>query len=135
MTFAARPVVAVVILAGLASFVAVPVTQAAPVEVYREGPQFCPRDRPEGAAVLDEAQAVNRARDLLPKGFCGPDWHVDGCDVITEFDTGSWRVYLHQYKKRGGRHDWAGRTHTYVILDRVGNCLAQIPGTELGANN
>jgi hypothetical protein len=108
------------------------VALSAPVEAYREGP-FCPRDRPVTAAVLTEAEAIDRARSLLPERFCGPGTFVDGCDFQTEWTFASWRVYAHQYKSREGRHDWGGLTHTYVILDRVGNCLANIPGTELGA--
>jgi hypothetical protein len=34
---------------------------------------------------------------------------------------------------RDARHDPAGLTHTYVILDPVGNCYANIPGTDQGA--
>jgi hypothetical protein len=104
----------------------------APVEVYREG-RFCPRDRPPGSPALSQAQAIERARSLLPEAFCGPTAYVSGCDVQTEYTFDSWRVYAHQYKDRGGRHDWGGLTHTYVILDPAGNCLANIPGTELGA--
>jgi hypothetical protein len=106
---------------------------AGPVEVYREGPRFCPRDRPADAPVLSEAQAIARARALLPDDFCGPSWFVSGCDVLTEFALGSWRVYFHQYKLQGGAHDPGGLGHTYVILDPVGNCQANIPGTEVGA--
>jgi hypothetical protein len=106
---------------------------AGPVEVYREGPRFCPHDRPAGAPVITEAQAVERARALLPAGFCGPGAVVAGCDVETEFALGSWRVYFHQYRIRGTVHDWGGLTHTYLILDAVGNCYANIPGTEFGA--
>ena len=106
---------------------------AGPVEVYREGAQFCPRDRAADGPALTEAQAIERARTLLPADFCGPSWAVSGCDTLTEFALGSWRIYFHQYKLRGAAHDPGGLTHTYVILDRVGNCYANIPGTELGA--
>ncbi|HEY1328473.1 MAG TPA: hypothetical protein VGI14_16170 [Casimicrobiaceae bacterium] len=106
---------------------------AGPVEVYREGPQFCPRDRPANAAPLTQEQAIERARTLLPRDFCGPSASVSGCDVIPEYALSSWRIYFHQYKDRGGSHDTGGLTHTYVILDPVGNCYANIPGTELGA--
>jgi hypothetical protein len=106
---------------------------AGPVEVYREGPRFCPRDRAGDAPALTEAQVIERARTLLPEDFCGPSWAVSGCDTVTEFALGNWRIYFHQYKLRGGVHDPGGLTHTYVILDRVGNCYANIPGTELGA--
>jgi len=108
---------------------------AGPVEVYREGPEFCPRERPASAPKLSEPQAIERALTLLPRDFCGPNWYVDGCDAMTDPDPDSWRVYVHQYKKRGARHDWAGREHSYVILDPVGNCLANIPGTDLGSRN
>jgi hypothetical protein len=54
---------------------------------------------------------------------------VDGCDADVERIADTFRVYFHQYKARGGRHDGTLLAHTYVILDRVGNCLAHIPGT------
>lgn len=117
----------------LALLLIVQAAAAGPVEVYREGPRFCPRDRAASAPKLTEAQAVERARALLPSDFCGPAWFVAGCDVLTEFELGSWRIYFHQYQLRGGRHDWGGLTHTYVILDPVGNCQANIVGTEPGA--
>ena len=107
--------------------------QAGPVESYREGPQFCPRDRPADAPVITEAQAIARARALLPADACGPSRFVDGCDAEAELSLDTWRVYVHQYKLRGTTHDWGGLTHSYVILDRVGNCHANIPGTEVGA--
>ena len=46
---------------------------------------------------------------------------------------GDWRVYIRQYRLQGGQRDFGGLDHSYVILDRVGNCLANIPGTPLGA--
>ena len=106
---------------------------AGPVEVYREGPRFCPRDRPATARVLTQEEAIARARRLLPDDFCGPSWFVSGCDVLTEYALGSWRIYFHQYKLQGGSHDPSGLAHTYVVLDPVGNCQANIPGTEVGA--
>jgi hypothetical protein len=106
---------------------------AAPVEVYREGPEFCPRDRGPDAPVLSRAAAIERARSLLPRGFCALSRFVAGCDAESEFVEGSWRIFLHQYQLRGYRHDSRGLAHTYVILDAVGNCLANIPGTELGS--
>ena len=105
---------------------------AGPVERYREGPQFCPRDRGAGAPVLTEAQINERAIALVP-GFCGPSFFVSGCDAEPEFVRGDWRVYVHQYKVRGAARDRSGLDHSYVILDPVGNCLANIPGTPLGA--
>ena len=102
---------------------------AGPVEVYREGLQFCPRDRGADGPVLDETQAIERARTLLPRQFCGPTFFVDGCDVLPEHALDSWRIYFHQYRQREARRDWGGLTHTYVILDHVGNCYANIPGT------
>lgn len=108
---------------------------AAPVVVYREGPEFCPRDRPPEAPVLLRAEAIERARALLPRGFCGLSRFVAGCDVETEFLEGTWRIYLQQYQLRGYRRDWRGLTYSYVILDAVGNCVANIPGTELGSTN
>lgn len=108
-------------------------TLAGPVEVYREGPRFCPRDRGSNGAVLNEFQAVERARALLPAEFCGPTTFVSGCDVVPEYAMDSWRIYFHQYRLRDARHDWGGLTHTYVVLDPIGNCHANIPGTEQGA--
>ena len=109
------------------------VALAGPVEVYREGPRFCPRDRGLDGTVLSEAQAIERARTLLPDDYCGKTFFVDGCDVLTESATGSWRIYFHQYRLRDGRRDWGGLTHTYVVLDPAGNCYANIPGTVQGA--
>ena len=106
---------------------------AGPVEVYREGPRYCPRDRPAGAPLITQEQAITRARTLLPDGFCGPSFFVSGCDVLPEFALGTWRIYFHQYKLVGNDHDPGGLSHTYVILDTVGNCRANIPGTEVGA--
>ncbi len=111
---------------------AAPVAQAGPVEVYREGPRYCPRDRGPDAPALREADAIARARQLLPDDFCGPNPRMDGCDADAEHIHDSWRVYVHQYRLRAGRHDWQGLDHTYVILDRVGNCIANIPGTPEG---
>jgi hypothetical protein len=106
---------------------------AGPVETLREGSRYCPRDREPNAPPLTEAKAVERARALLPSDFCGPTTFVSGCDVVPEQALGSWRIYFHQYKLRDGRRDWGGLTHTYVVLDTVGNCQANIPGTEQGA--
>ena len=117
----------------LAFAVAAGLAAAGPVEVYREGPRFCPRDRASDGAPITEAQAIARARSLLPDDFCGPTSFVSGCDVLAEFSLGAWRIYFHQYHDRGAQRDWGGLTHTYVILDAVGNCDANIPGTEQGA--
>ena len=106
---------------------------AGPVEVLREGPKYCTRDRESNAPVLTEAKAIERARTLLPPDFCGPTTFVGGCDVVPEYALGSWRIYFHQYQLRSGHRDWSGLTHTYVVLDAVGNCYANIPGTEQGA--
>ncbi|MFO1398624.1 MAG: hypothetical protein U1F48_16320 [Burkholderiales bacterium] len=106
---------------------------AGPVDAYRTGPEFCPQDRPKTAPRISEAQAIERTRALLPKDFCGPGVFVSGCTFDVENEYDSWRVYAHQYKDVGGRRDKGGLAHTYLILDAVGNCLAQIPGTEFGA--
>ena len=129
MTLAAR--VRIALAAGLVAMHAA----AAPVDVYRTGAQFCPRDRSPDAGPMSREAVIVRARALLPAEFCGPGRFVAGCDAETEFIDGAWRVYLHQYQLRGARHDWSGLTHSYVILDAVGNCLANIPGTGLGAPN
>ena len=109
--------------------------RAGPVDVYRTGPVFCPHDRPANAPVLSEAQAIERARALVPRDFCGPNRWVSDCESDTEWANGAWQVFLQQYRHAGNGKDYGGLDHTYVILDRVGNCLANIPGTELGARN
>jgi hypothetical protein len=83
--------------------------------------------------VLTQAQAIERARTLLPADFCGPTTFVSGCETVPEQAFGSWRIYFHQYRLRGDERDSGGLTHTYVVLDAVGNCYANIPGTEQGA--
>ena len=108
---------------------------AGPVDVYRTGLDYCPHDRATGSPTLSEAQAVERARALLPREFCDPGAFVTGCDAEAEQAYGAWRIFVHQYKRVGSRKERGGLTHSYVILDRVGNCLANIPGTELGARN
>ncbi|MEO5766265.1 MAG: hypothetical protein ABIR52_13245 [Casimicrobiaceae bacterium] len=107
---------------------------AGPVEVYRTGPQFCPGDRPQSAPHLSEAQIIDRALALLPREFC-TNAFVAGCDADAESAFGAWRVFVRQYRIAEARHDYAGLDHSYVVLDRVGNCLANIPGTELGSKN
>ncbi len=102
---------------------------AGPVEVYRTGEQYCPRDRPTVARRITAAEAVERARSLLPADFCGPTYFVSGCSFEPEWALESWRVYAVQYKRIAGREDSSGLDHSYVILDAVGNCLANIPGT------
>jgi len=111
----------------------VTLVHAGPVEVYREGPQLCPRNVAKSAPVLTEAQAIERSRTMLPAGFCGPGFFVSGCDAEPEFALGAWRIYFHQYLQRGSGKDRGGLEHTYIILDPVGNCIANIPGTNFGA--
>ena len=106
-----------------------------PVDLYLDGPRFCPHDVPAGAPRINEVQAIARSQALLPVGFCGPSAFVSGCTFDTDNQYDSWRIYAHQYKLRGGTKDKGGLSHTYLILDAVGNCLAHIPGTEFGANN
>jgi hypothetical protein len=113
---------------GVALFVALPAA-GGPVLVYRDGPDYCPRDRPPEARRISAAEAVERARTLLPRDFCGPSWYVDGCEFDPEWALGSWRVFALQYKQKAGRREYGGRDHSYVILDAVGNCIANIPGT------
>ena len=108
---------------------------AGPVEIYRTGPEFCPHDRAPSAPALSEKQAIERARTLLPRDFCGPNLFVTGCDADSEWANGAWRIFVQQYKQSGIRKEAGGLSHSYVILDRVGNCLANIPGTELGGRN
>jgi len=119
-------------MAAVAACLAASSAQGGPVEGYREGPRYCPRDRAPTSAALAEGEAIARARTLLPDGFCGPHPRMDGCDADAEYIHDTWRVYFHQYRLSAGRHDWQGLEHTYVILDRVGNCIANIPGTPEG---
>ena len=99
-----------------------------PVLVYREGPA-CPRDRPADAPRITAEQAVARAKALLPHDFCAPSWFVSGCDFEPEMALESWRVFARQYKEVNGVKRYGGLDHSYVVLDLVGNCLANIPGT------
>jgi len=108
---------------------------AGPVDVYRTGTEYCPHDRAKSAPALSETQAIERARTLLPPDFCGPNVFVSACETDLEWANGAWQVFFQQYKQSGNRKDPGGLTHSYVILDRVGNCLANIPGTELGGRN
>jgi len=114
------------VLAGLA---VAGVGVAGPVLVYREGPAFCPKDRPATAPRITIVEAADRAKALLPKEFCGPDSWVDGCDYEPEYALESWRVYVRQWKRIDGRKQYEPREHAFVVLDPVGNCLANIPGT------
>ena len=120
------------VVAALVAFAAT-LVHAGPVEVYREGPELCPRNVPKTAPVLTEAQAIERSRTMLPAGFCGPSTFVSGCDAEPEFALGECRMYFHQYRERAGIRDRGGLSHTYIILDPVGNCMANIPGTDFGA--
>ena len=102
---------------------------AGPILVYREGAPYCPKDRPASGPRITAAEAAERARTLMPKEFCGPDAWVDGCDYDPEYALESWRVYVRQWKQVAGRKQYEPRDHSYVVLDPVGNCLANIPGT------
>ena len=101
---------------------------AGPVLVYREG-EACPRGRPADAPRITAAQAVERAKELLPRDFCGPSWWVSGCEFDPEWAYDTWRVFAQQYVLDHGVKDIRGRDHSYVVLDAVGNCIANIPGT------
>jgi len=109
--------------------------RAGPVDVYLDGPQFCPHDRPLTMSRISEAQAIARTRTMLPKYYCGPTVFVTGCTSAAENEYDSWRIYVHQYRDIAGRKEKGGLDHTYLVLDAVGNCLAHIPGTRLGALN
>ena len=122
-------------LSRIVPLVVATVVVAGPVEVYRTGPEFCPHDRMADSPPISDQQAIQRARALLPSDFCGPNTFVTGCDADSEWANGAWRVFVQQYKRSGNRKEAGGLTHSYVILDRVGNCLANIPGTELGGRN
>jgi len=118
----------------LAIVAASPMAWAGPVEVYRTGPEFCPHDRSADAPALSQAQIIERARALLPGDFCANAF-VAGCDADAELTFGAWRVFVRQYRLARGHHAYDGLDHSYVVLDPAGNCLANIPGTELGARN
>lgn len=126
--------VEVAILAAMAFAVALPAA-GGPVDLYLTGPRYCPQGIAPTAPRISEAQAIERTRTMLPAGFCGPSAFVSGCTYDAENEYDSWRIYVHQYKEAGGRKDKGGLLHTYLVLDAVGNCLAQIPGTEFGANH
>jgi hypothetical protein len=113
----------------LAALAAANVAVAGPILVYREGATFCPKDRPASAPRITATEAAERAKALMPKEFCGPDGWVDGCDYDPEFALDSWRVYVRQWKRIDGRKQYEPREHSFVVLDPVGNCLANIPGT------
>ena len=119
---------------GVACALVATTAAAGPVEVYRTGPEFCPHDRPDSEPALTESQIIERARALLPRDFCRNAFAA-GCDADAELTYGAWRVFVRQYRMAGNRHDYLGLDHSYVVLDRVGNCLANIPGTELGGRN
>ena len=106
------------------------VAVAGPVLVYREGAGILPEGSSRRRAPRITAdEAAERAKALLPKEFCGPDGWVDGCDYDPEFALDSWRVYVRQWKRIDGRKQYEPREHSFVVLDPVGNCLANIPGT------
>jgi hypothetical protein len=105
-----------------------PAARSGPVLVYRDG-AFCPHDRDAAGPKLSASQAIERAKTLLPKDFCGPTWYIDGCEYDPEWGFDTWRVFSQQYKLIDGHKETRGRDHTYVILDTVGNCIANIPGT------
>ncbi len=115
-------------LAAVAAALCASAALAGPVLVTREG-AFCPRDRPATAPRITADQAVERARALLPADFCGPNWYVSGCDFDPESAFDTWRVFAQQYKLVNGEKEFRGRDHSYVVLDAVGNCLANMPGT------
>jgi len=118
---------------GAISIAVAAVAEAGPVDLYLDGPQLCPRSLPANAPRINADQAATRTRGMVPPGFCGPNVFVSGCTFDVENEYDSWRVYVHQYKDRGGRMDPGGLEHTYLILDAVGNCIAHVPGTPFGA--
>ena len=76
-TLPGRPHVVVRVLVAIAAVLVVRAAFAGPVLVYRQD-GWCPHDRPADAPRISAEQAIERARALLPKEFCGPDWYVDG---------------------------------------------------------
>ena len=114
------------VLVSLAAVALVPVTVAGPVLVYRSE---CPRERPPDAPRITAEQAIEIAKPLLPRDFCGPNGWVSGCLFDPEWAFDTWRVFAQQYKLADGVKDTRGRDHSYIVLDAVGNCIANIPGT------
>ena len=104
--------------------------RAGPVEVYLEGPRFCPQDRALTRRASPRARRSERANALLPKDFCGPTGASTAATSIAENELDSWRVYVRQWKRVDGRKEYEPRDHSYVVLDPVGNCLAHMPGHE-----
>ena len=113
----------------LVALAAANVAVAGPVLIYREGAAFCPKDRPANATRITAAEAADRASALMPKDFCRQEGWVDGCDYDPEFALDAWRVYVRQWKRIDGRKQYEPREHSFVVLDPVGNCLSNIPGT------
>jgi hypothetical protein len=111
---------------GIAMFLAASTALAGPVLVYRDE---CPRERPAGAPRITAEQAIDIAKTLLPRDFCGPSWWVSGCVYDPEWAYDTWRVFAQQYKLADGVKDTRGRDHSYIVLDAIGNCIANIPGT------
>ena len=117
---------------GLAVAVLTAATNAAlagPILAYREGDAFCPKDRAANAPRITAAEAAERASALMPKEFCRQEDWVDGCDYDPEYALDSWRVYVRQWQRIDGKKQYEPREHSFVVLDPVGNCLANIPGT------
>jgi hypothetical protein len=112
----------------LAALLLIPTALAGPVLVYRDG-AYCPRERPANAPRMTAAQAIERAKTLLPPDFCTPTWYVSGCEFDPEWAFDTWRVFVQQYRETDGVREIRGRDHTYVVLDAIGNCIANIPGT------
>ena len=84
--------------------------------------------------MLTEAQAIERGtHDAARAAFAAPASSSPAATPNPEFALGAWRMYFHQYRDRAGSKDRGGLSHTYIILDPVGNCLANIPGTDPGA--
>ena len=108
---------------------------AGPVDLYLQASEFCPHERRADAPRISPGDVPARARTMLQRDYCGPTMFVSGCTFDVENEYDSWRVYVHQYKDRGGRPDKGGLLHTYIILDAVGNCLAHMPGTDFGAHS
>ena len=87
---------------------------AGPIEVYREGPRYCPRDRDPHGAAITEAQAIDRAAALLPGDFCGPTRFVSGCDVLHARAHGSCSRFVSPLRagEGDGREAGAGKGST-----------------------
>ena len=74
-------------------------------------------------------QAAERAKALMPKEFCGPDWLGRWLRLRSRIRARLVaRLRAAMEARSTGRKQYEPREHSFVVLDPVGNCLANIPG-------